>query len=130
MKKTFNSILVALMLVAGWGCAHNSVLPIHDEVLVYPLPLDLTFLRTLEAVQKHPDWELDRTDKEKGTITIRNMRFSSFADADRRVATLRIKRENERETSVQFDPKSQAIVGGDEILALVREYLSREVSSR
>ena len=130
MKKMLNVFLTGLLLIGVWGCAHDSVLPVHDEVLVFPLPYDLAFLRTLEAIQKHPDWDLDRTDKENGIIIIRNMRFSSYADADQRVATILVKRTDSRETSIEFDKKSQAVVGGDEILALIRQNLSREVSLR
>ena len=127
MNKISGSFLTALFIsLASFGCAHSSFLPHHDEVLIYPLPYDLAFLRTLEAVQEHKDWDLDWTDKEMGVISIRNMRYSSFADADRRQAFLIVKRLNSKETSVQFDPKSQSVVGGDEILKLVRGALSRE----
>lgn len=116
--------------LASFGCSRASILPVHDDVLVYPLPFDLAFLRTLEAIQDHKDWDLDWTDKEMGIISIRNMRYSSFADADRRQAFLIVKRLNSKETSVQFDPKTNAVVGGDEILSLIRSQLSREVARR
>ena len=129
MKPNGTAFLSIFLLLGLFGCARSSpMLPVHDEVLVYSLPMDLTYLRTLEAVDSHPDWELDRTIKEKGLIYLRNLRYSSFADADRRTATLVLKRVGPRETSVQLDRKSQAVVGGDELLALIKEYLSREVS--
>jgi threonine synthase len=87
-------------------------------------------LKTLEAVEAHPDWDLGQTLKEQGIIEILNLRYSSFADADQRSATLILKRVGPRETSVQFAPKSQTVVGTDKILALVKQYLSREVSRR
>jgi len=131
MKKILSLCLVTLLLpLAGVGCSRSSVLPAHDEVLVYPLPYDLTFLKVMEAVQEHSEWDLDWTDKESGVISIRNMRYSSFADADQRQALLIVKRLNAKETSVQFDTKSRGIVGGDEILALIRGELSRELSRR
>lgn len=116
----------------GLGCNHtqNVLLPLHKEVLVYPLPMDLTYLRTLDAVQKHKDWELDTTDKEKGIINIRNMRYSSFVDADLRRISILLKRVGPHKTSVQLAPESQAVFGGDEILKLIKQYLSREVSAR
>ena len=131
MKKILSfSVLTFLLSLASLGCARSSLLPVHDQVLVYPLPYDLTFLRTIEAIQAHSEWDLDWTDKEKGIISIRNMRYSSFADADRRQAILIVKRLNAHETSVQFDTKSQAVVGGDEILSLIRGQLSSETSRR
>lgn len=131
MRKIVNIVLTVCFLTGAFlGCKHNSLLPVNDEVLTYPLPYDLTFLRTLEAIQQHPDWNLDWTDKEKGIISIRNMRFSSYADADQREAILLVKRLSLHETAVQFDPKSQAVVGGDEILSLIRQSLSRELSQR
>lgn len=131
MNKILSSSLIGLFIsLTSFGCAHKSIFPLHDEVLVYPLPFDLAFLRTLEAIQEHKDWDLDWTDKEMGIISIRNMRYSSFADADRRQAFLVVKRLNAKETSIQFDPKSQSVVGGDEILSLIRGQLSREVARR
>lgn len=120
-------LLLILTVLGGAGCTHSSrLLPVHNEVLVYPLPMDRTYLRTLEAVEAHPDWELDWTDKEKGIISVRNLRYSSFADADLRTALLVLKRLGPQKTSVQLDAKSQAVRGGDELLTLIKKYLSRE----
>ena len=107
------------------GCAHHA-LPVYDEVLSYNLPYDRVYLRTIEAIEAHPDWDLEVTDKEHGFIKIRNLRYSSYADADQRTATLLIKRVGPSETSVAFDKDSQAVVGGDEVLKLIKQYLSLE----
>ena len=115
------TILSSLFL---FGCVHGRV--VHDEVLTCPLPMDLTFLRTVEAVQTHPDWELDYTDKEKGIIHLRNLKYSSFDDSDERTATLVLKRIGRRETSIQLAPESQSILGVDEVLKLIKQALSRE----
>lgn len=131
MKSIGNSIVILSLFYFGLiGCARQSVFPVHDEVLTFPLPMDLTYLRTLEAIQAHPDWDLDRTVKEEGLIYIRNLRYSSYADADQRMATLVLKPIGPHETSVQFAPESQAVVGGDEVLDLIKQYLSAEVSRR
>lgn len=132
MKSVGATFLILLFFPLGFlGCAHSSsILPVHDEVLVYPLPMDLAYLRTLEAVDLHPDWELDRTIKEKGIVYLRNLRYSSFSDADQRTATLVLKRVGPHETSVQLAPESQAVVGGDELLTLIKQHLSREVSRK
>lgn len=131
MRHILNVFIFGILSLGLAGCSgkSKSLLPVHDEVLVYALPLDLTYLRTVEAVNAHPDWEVDYTDKEKGLIVLRNMRYSSFADADLRTAVLVLKRVGPRETSVQFDLKSQAVRGGDEILDLIKQYLSREVGA-
>ena len=119
-------IWILAFLFCSAGCARNSILPAHDEVLTFNLPYDLAFLRTMEAVEAHPDWDLDMTLKEQGIIKIRNLRYSSFADADQRGATLLLKRIGPRQTSVQFDKESWGVVGGDEILKLINQYLSLE----
>lgn len=125
----FSVILISSLPSFG-GCAHSPFLPVHDEVLVYRLPLDLVYLRTLEAVDLHPDWEPDHTIKEKGLIYLRNVRYSSFADADQRTAALVLKQIGPHRTSIQLTPESQTVFGGDEILGLIKQYLSREVSRR
>lgn len=121
-----------LFLAGGLaGCAHDSpLLPVHKEVLVYPLPFDLVYLRTLETADLHPDWEPDYTLKEKGLIYLRNVRYSSFADADRRNVTIVVKRIGRRETSVSLAPESQAVAGAGELLTLIKENLSREAALR
>jgi len=106
------------------GCASEKVFAVHDEILTFPLPMDLAYLRTMEAVESHPDWDLIETEKEKGLIVIRNLRYSSFADADQRQIALELKRIGPRQTSVEIAPKSQSVVGGDEILELIRQHLT------
>jgi len=123
-------VIVSLFSLTGLGCGRDTSFVTHDEVLVYPLPLDVTYLRTLEAIDAHPDWDLNWTDKEKGLISIYNARFSSYADADERYATLVVKRVSNQESSVQLDPKSVAVVDGDEILALIKKYLTQEIGNR
>lgn len=104
------------------------MLPLHDEVLVFPLPYDRAFLRTMEAVDAHPEWDLELSDKESGILKIRNYRYSSYADADQRTATLLVKRLGPRRTSIEFDKDSRAVVGGDEVLKLIKQYLALEAS--
>lgn len=127
MKRTMVLLVfLAMCCLGGTGCktSSSSLLPVHDEILIFPVTMDLAYLRTMEAIQAHPDWELDYTDKEKGLINIKNMRYSSFSDADLRSATLVLKREGPKKTSVQFAKRSQSIRGGEEILDLVKQYVS------
>jgi hypothetical protein len=82
----------------------------------------------MEAIEAHPDWDLDVTLKEQGIIKIRNLRYSSYADADQRGGTLLVTRAGPRQTSVQFAKESWGVVGGDEILKLIKQYLSLEAA--
>ena len=120
--------ILAFSLSLSACASRNAVLPTHDEVLTYNLPYDLTFLRTMEAIEAHPDWDLDVTLKEQGIIKIRNLRYSSYADADQRGGTLLVTRAGPRQTSVQFAKESWGVVGGDEILKLIKQYLSLEAA--
>lgn len=112
-----------------FGCSSigRQLLPLHDEVLLYDLPFDLTYLRTMEALESHPDWELETTDKEKGLIMVRNINYSQFSDADKRRAVFWIKRVSRRETSVRLAPESQHVIGGDKLLELIAKHVSREL---
>ncbi|HTL46654.1 MAG TPA: hypothetical protein VL688_01190 [Verrucomicrobiae bacterium] len=125
IKKTL--ILVFAVALAGCASTKDKLLPAHDEVLIYQLPFDLTYLRTLEAVENVGGWELEETEKEKGLIKVRNIDFGSFEDADIRTATLLITRMNRNETSVSLAEYSQHVKDGDVLLKRISQYLSREV---
>lgn len=124
--KSSGLILIAFFLTLG--CAHKKpLLPVHDEVLVYQLPYDLTYLRVLDSLQTLPDWELEVTDKEAGFVRVRNMNYGGLDDADKRTATFLIKRINLGETSVELAPESQQVIGVGDLMKAVGKYLSREV---
>lgn len=125
-KKILLSFLAVGLFVTG--CAfREKVLPAHDEVLIYPLAFDLTYLRALEAVENIPNWELTETEKEKGIIRVRNTNFSRFGDADKREATIIVKRVGRRETSIEFAPESKRVVGGDKLLERIAQFVTREL---
>ena len=129
--KIFSRLMVifafALMLA---GCnTVGEVLPPNDEVLVYPLPYDLTYLRTMEALDGQGHWQLEETDKEKGLISVRDTNYSRLDDADLRVITFTVKRVDRGTTSVSIDPKSQKVFGGAELMKAVGAALSREIKS-
>ena len=128
--KGFKSCAIAVILLGFTfsGCAvDKKILPAHDEVLIYQLPYDLAYLRTMEALESLPDWELEETEKEKGTIQVRNMNYSALFDADKRVAVFLVKRLGRNETSVEIAPQTQTVIGGDKLLERVAQYLSREL---
>ena len=121
--------LMFLIVAVAAGCAStkDKILPVHDEVLVYNLPFDLTYLRTMEAVENVHGWELEETEKEKGIIRVRNIDFGSFEDADIRTATLFIRRMNRNQTSIALADYSQRVKDGNILLERISQYLSREL---
>jgi hypothetical protein len=121
------STLLSALLVMG-GCATGEkLLPKIDEVLIYPLPFDLTYLRTVEALEQHPDWELEETEKEKGVITVRNTAYGQFGDADKRHIVFDLRRISGEKTSVSIAPRYQQVLGGGELLKLIAKYLTNEL---
>jgi hypothetical protein len=126
LKKSLILIL-AVFAMAGCASTKDELLPVHDEVLIYDLPYDLTYLRTLEALENVDGWELEETEKEKGIIRVRNVDFASFEDADIRAATLILKRINRKQTSIALADYSQRVKEGDVLLERISQYLSHEV---
>lgn len=122
-----------LVLIFGLGLVGcntvGKVLPPNDEVLTYELPYDLTYLRTMEALDSVPNWQLEETDKEKGTIDVRDTNYSRLDDSDRRVITFVVKRLDRGTTSVSIDPESQKVLGGQKLLDAVGATLGRESKS-
>ena len=121
------------ILVLGLGLAGCNtvckVFPPNDEVLIYKLPYDLTYLRTMEALDGKGSWQLDETDKEKGTLSVRDTNYSRLDDSDLRVIHFVVKRLDRGTTSVSIDPKSQKICGGAELMKAVGAALAREIES-
>ena len=122
-----------LILILGLGLAGcntvGGVLPPNDEVLVYKLPYDLTYLRTLDALNSAQNWQLEETDKERGMISVRDMNYSRLDDSDLRVITFVVKRVDRETTSVSIDPKSQKVFGGKKLLEAIGGALGREIKS-
>lgn len=129
--KLFSAIALILILSMGFtGCnTVGEVLPPNDEVLVYPLPYDLTYLRTLEALESCPHWQIDETDKEKGMIRARDTNYSRLDDSDLRSIVFMVKRVDRRTTSVSIAPESQKVFGGAELMKAIASALAREIKS-
>ncbi len=127
--KFWNVLILGFGICLAGFAAQNKVLPpLHDEVLTFKLPYDLTYLRTEEALERVDGWELQLTEKEKGVIVVRNINYSAWDDADTRVATVWVKRIGAKETSVQLAPQSQRILGGGKLLERVSQYLDQELN--
>jgi len=127
--KNLVAVFMIMFLVSGLsGCATaKKVLPLHNEVLTYELPYDLTYLRTLDALNAQSGWLLEETDKEKGLIRVRNIEFSRLDDKDLRVLTFHIKRVDRSHTSVALAPESQRSLSGGDLLKAVGERLQAEI---
>lgn len=135
MRRHFWIYGFILLFLSLTGCVLSSQsqkpdLPPNDKVLTYPLPMDLAFLRAMEALEKIPDWELEATEKEKGWIRIRNLNYSRFDDADKRLIMVLLKQEERNKVSIQIAPESQRVLGGDLVLKAIDELLKKEVAKR
>jgi len=128
-----NIFAVSFILTFALGLAAcntvGEVLPPNDQVLVYKLPYDLTYLRTMEALDSVGTWELEETDKERGLITVRDTNYSRLDDSDLRTVTFLVKRMDRETTSVSIDPDSQKVYGGKKLLEAVGGALGRETPS-
>ncbi len=123
-------VLILILGLSLAGCnTVGKVLPPNDEVLVYKLPYDLTYLRTMEALNSVGTWELEETDKEKGTLSVRDTNYSRLDDSDLRVITFVVKRVDRGTTSVSIDPKNQKVFGGKKLLEAIGEALGHEIKS-
>ncbi len=129
--KFFSSIALVLVLSFGLAACNTvgKVLPPNDEVLVYPLSYDLTYLRTMEAVDGFKSWELEDTDKEKGLLSVRDTNYSRLDDSDKRVVKFEIRRVDRGTTSVSIAPESQKVFGGADLLKVIASALGREMKS-
>ncbi len=129
MKRIAGPLFALLILAPLAGCSsiRQEDIPAHTEVLLYTTPFDLTYLRTLEALENVDGWELEETEKEKGIIRVRNMKYSNLADADLRQATILITRIDRGQTSVQLAPYSQHVIGGADLMKRISQYVGREL---
>ena len=131
MKNILAAVLVLILGLGFVGCnTVGEILPPNDEVLVYKLPYDLTYLRTMEALDSAGTWQLEETDKERGLISVRDTNYSRLDDSDLRVITFLVKRVDRGTSSVSIDPKSQKVFGGKKLLEAIGEALGREVKSQ
>lgn len=129
MKQMTWAMLAILVLAPLTGCAtfRDEDIPAHTEVLVYNLPYDLTYLKTIEAVESVEGWDLDETEKERGTIRARNTEFTNLADKDKSSATFIVKRLDRGQTSIELAPYSQRVVGGAKLMKRIAEYVGHEL---
>lgn len=121
------SFLVGLAIT---GCAHGKrVLPVHDDVLIYPLAYDLTYLAVVEALTAVPGWDLEYTLKEDGVVQVRNVNYSGINKEDQRVIAFVVKRLGRNQTSVEIDKRHQRIIGGKTLLKAINKKVSLKLKS-
>jgi len=109
-------ILAGMLLLTG--CVHNLLIS-DARVLTYERPYDFTFLAVIRAVEGVPDWELSSTDQPNGVVIAQNLKYWDVLDADKRSATLVVKRVSRSETSVALAPESRNIIGVSDLLDAV-----------
>jgi len=108
----------------SWNLRKNDKdYPRYDKVLVYDRPFDVTFLRTVEALNNMPGWVLEETDKEKGIIVLRNREYGHIFDKDKRSARLILKYVNRKQTSIELDEPSQRLDEGGELLERIDQMM-------
>src|SRR3989338_5593982 len=95
-RKHFLTVsITALAFAFTTGCAFLtspvSEPPRYDQVLVYDRPYDYTYLKTVEALDKFPNWILEETEKETGLLVLRNTQFGHLFDRDKEVARFRVR---------------------------------------
>ena len=121
------SVMILLSHALLAGCTtkklESLVTKAHDEVLIYDLPYDLTYLKVVEAVQKNTDWNLAETEKERGMVRVFHAGYK-FLDQDQRRITFWIKRVNREQTSVEIDSADQRVPGGAQLLKQIGAELS------
>ncbi len=118
----------SVFLTAGCSSIQKSpVYPAYDEILLYQLPYDLTYLRVMDSLSNLPGWELDLTEKEKGLIRVRNLDWSKLDDSDTRLISFLVRRVSRTQTSVQIAPESQHTLGGGDLMKRINEYVSVEL---
>ncbi|MBI4388184.1 MAG: hypothetical protein HY582_03995 [Candidatus Omnitrophica bacterium] len=95
---------VAVFIFLASGCA--SLKPKHLEypVHVYEQPFDLVYLRMYETLDANNDWIPYRTDKAKGVIEFRSLKYANIFDLDKQNAYFIVKMVDRKHTSVEIDP--------------------------
>lgn len=120
----FTAVFSCLVFsVLASGCAASNKLTTAREantrVLIYERPYDLVFLKVIEAADLLENWDVEITDKEKGSIGFHNVTFSAFSDEDDRNITVLVKRISRSETSVQLAPYSQKVIDSNKLLDVI-----------
>ncbi len=125
MKKLFSFCLIAALTLSLSACKTLEVADPSAKKLTFQLPYDLTYLRVLEAVDGYKDWQLALTEKEQGTLKLRDVNYSNLVDADLREITILIERIDPTTTAVYLSPSSQK--GGKDVLNKIKETLAKVV---
>lgn len=131
MSSLNKSLLIVLMiagLTAGCKTWHSEVkeVPPFERTLVFDRPYDVTFLKTMEALNTFPDWLLQETNKEQGLIVLRNQQYGHVFDRDKGIARFMLRRVNRKQTSVTLDPSSQEMGKGEFLLDRIRQMVGKQ----
>lgn len=91
---------------------------VHDELFTYEEPIDKTYLKVVDAVDKTPGWKLAGTDKNAGKIIASATDFMCDDSV-----TILIKRIGRRKTAVELAPESREIRNVEAILKQIDKEL-------
>lgn len=128
LNKSILIVLVMAGLTTGCKTWHSEVkeVPPFERTLVFDRPFDVTYLKTLEALNTFPDWLLLQTNKEQGLIVLRNQQYGHVFDRDKGIARFIIRRVNRKQTSVELDPSSQEMGKGELLLEQIKQMVGRQ----
>jgi anthranilate phosphoribosyltransferase len=121
MQNILRILFFAIFCANFSGCAvtKKDSCILRDAVFVYELPYDLTYLRTLDALNLQKGWVLWGTEKEKGIISVQNTEYTHLDDADMRKLTFLVKRVDREHTSLSLAPESQCVQTSGDVLDAV-----------
>ncbi len=118
---------IAVFFFLATGCATLKPKHLEYPVHVYEQPFDLVYLKAYETLDANSDWIPDYTDKAKGVIEFRSLKYANIFDLDKQNAYFIVKMVDRKHTSIEIDP-SQSTCKDDscfELLKSVDAVLSR-----
>ncbi len=125
LKRNILGFVLAALVVLIVGCVHQPLGVKHKEVLIYDQAFDYTYDGVIKALNSAYPWQLSTTDKSRGTIEAFNQKYWDTLDADKRTATILVKRISRKQTSVELALESQTVVGVGDLLKAIDSVLGR-----
>ncbi len=112
------------------SCANQSGLLPADQIssrasqpIIVQRAYDVVFLSVFEVVDSLEAWNPEVTDKNEGTIRVKNIQFGKIGDADTRMLTIEIVRDSKTQTQIRLDQDSQRVIGASDVMDAIRSKL-------
>ena len=130
MKSKFGTGVLLLLVWAVAACASPSAyLSIektpasnYEEIHV-DKAYDFVYLSVFDVVNALDGWTPEVTRKDEGLIRLHNTQSGRLDNSSLRAVNIRIRRDNQTQTSVFLDSDSTRVIGADEVLAAIRKKL-------